>query len=164
MNQDQDLRRQLVELLRGGNAHIPFDEAVGDFPARLRGSTASGAPHSAWQLLEHMRIAQRDILEFSRNENGGYRELKFPQDYWPGSAAPPDSGSWDRSVHQFREDEKAFEALIEDSARELRRPFPWGEGQTLLREALVLADHNSYHLGQLVFLRKALGDGAGGKG
>ncbi|HZU25599.1 MAG TPA: DinB family protein [Bryobacteraceae bacterium] len=157
MKHDQGLRRHLIELLRGGQAHLGFDDAVRDFPPTLQGAIPHGGPHSGWQLLEHLRIAQRDILDFSHNEDGRYRELKWPAEYWPPTVQPPDEGAWEKSVKQFREDTRAMEELLQDNARDLYRPFPWGNGQTLLREALLLADHNSYHIGQLVLLRRLLG-------
>jgi hypothetical protein len=148
------LREHLDNLLRMQGAHLSFDEAVANFPVALRGAKLSGAPHSAWELLEHMRLAQEDILDFSRNPE--YRERKFPDDYWPASPTPQSDDAWDRSVRQFQEDLKAMQALIDDASHDLFSKIPHGEGQNLLREALVVADHNSYHLGQLMFLRKML--------
>jgi hypothetical protein len=148
------LRKHLDDLLAMKGAHIAFDAAVADFPAALRGAKPAGAPHSAWQLLEHLRIAQADILDFSRNPE--YREKKFPDDYWPATEAPPNDEAWDASVVQFRKDLKEMRAFIADTRWNLLAGIPHGSGQTLLREALVLADHNAYHLGQLVFLRKML--------
>src|ERR1017187_4428887 len=148
------LRKHLVDLLRMEGAHLSFDEAVKGFPVKLRGAKPKGAPHTPWQLLEHLRIAQWDILDFSRNP--GYEEMKFPDDYWPKTAAPPDDDAWDQSVAQFRQDLKSMEELIADPKADLAARIPHGKGQTLLREALLVADHNSYHLGQLVFLRKML--------
>ena len=134
-------------------AHLTFDEAVKGFPIELRGAKPKGAPHTPWQLLEHLRIAQWDILDFSRNPQ--YREMKWPDDYWPETEAPPDA-AWDHSVEQFRRDLKAMEELVSDASVDLTARIPHGTGQTLLREALLVADHNSYHLGQLVFVRKVL--------
>lgn len=148
------LRKHLENLLRMEGAHIGFREALADFPAQLRGLKPAGAPHSAWQLLEHMRMAQEDILDFSRNPR--YREKDWPDDYWPESEAPPTKAAWDRSVRQFESDLKEMEDLIAGSEAELFSVIPHGDGQTLLREALLVADHNAYHLGQLVFLRKML--------
>jgi len=135
-------------------AHLSLDEAVSGFPVELRGKKPNGAPHTAWQLLEHLRIAQWDMLDFSRNPE--YKELKWPEDYWPETEAPPDETAWDRSVAQFGEDMRAMQELISDPALDLMARIPHGSGQTLLREALQVADHNSYHLGQLVYLRKTL--------
>jgi hypothetical protein len=148
------LRKHLADLLHMEGAHVTFDAALTDFPVSLRGAKPPGAPHSAWQLLEHMRIAQEDILDFSRNPE--YREKKFPDEYWPAAAAPPTEEAWERSVRAFQKDLKAMQALIADTKHDLLARIPHGEGQTLLREALVVADHNAYHLGQLVFLRKML--------
>jgi hypothetical protein len=134
-------------------AHLSFREAVADFPAELRGKKPKGTPHTAWQLLEHMRLAQEDILDFSRNPK--YEERKFPDDYWPATAAPPSEEAWDRSVRQFEKDLQAMQHLVA-AEEDLFAKIPHGKGQTFLREALLVADHNSYHLGQLMFLRKTL--------
>ena len=147
------LRSHVLALLKMEGAHLVFDEALENFPPALRGKKPRGAPHTAWQLLEHMRLAQEDILDFSRNPK--YEERKFPDDYWPPTPAPPDEEAWDRSVRQFRKDLKAIEKLVA-SQPDLFAAIPHGQGQTYLREALLVADHNSYHLGQLVYLRKML--------
>ena len=154
MTNSDPLRKQLVDLLRMKGAHIKFDSAVAGFPADLRGTKPRGAPHTAWQLLEHMRIAQEDILDFSRNP--AYREKRFPDDYWPATEAPPNRAAWDRSIKLFQKDLEEMKKLVADPKQDLTARIPHGEGQTLLREALLVADHNSYHLGQLVFLRKML--------
>lgn len=151
---DSSLRTHLDNLLQMEGAHISFDDAVIDFPAALRGTKPPGAPHSAWELLEHLRLAQEDILDFSRNP--AYVDRAFPDDYWPASPEPPSEDAWQQSAQQFQQDLAAMRALIADPAQDLFAPFPHGTGQTLLREALLVADHNSYHLGQLVFLRKLL--------
>ena len=148
------LRKHLDDLLLMKGAHLSFEEAVLGFPVALRGAKPKGAPHSAWELLEHMRIAQEDILDFSRNPN--YQERKFPDDYWPGSDAPSSEEAWSRSVEQFQSDLREMRALIADEKLDLLAKIPHGKGQTLLREALLVADHNAYHLGQLVLLRKML--------
>jgi len=148
------LRKHLAQLLNMKGAHVNLVAAVADFPVALRGAKPQGAPHTAWQLLEHMRLAQEDILDFSRNPQ--YREKKFPDDYWPATEAPPGEDSWDQSVQQFQKDLKEMQDLLADTKHDLLAKIPHGSGQTLLREALVAADHNSYHLGQLVFLRKIL--------
>ncbi len=148
------LRQQLSELLDMKGAHIGLDSAVADFPPEMRGRKANGAPHTAWQLLEHMRIAQWDILEFSRDAK--HESPEWPGAYWPAMDAPPDHAAWDKSMRQFKHDLREMKDLIADVGRDLFARIPHGEGQTLLREALVLADHNSYHLGQLVFLKKML--------
>ena len=152
---DQALRDHLLELLRGGSAHLGFDEAIEGLPADLRGARAQDLPHTPWLLLEHLRLAQWDILEFSRNPD--YVHLKWPDDYWPETAAPPDGAAWDRSVEQCRADLKAMQDLVSDPKTDLFAKISWGKGQTILREALLIADHNAYHIGQLVTLRQALG-------
>jgi hypothetical protein len=154
MPQLEPLRKHVRDLLRMKGAHADLDVTVDGFPPELRGARVPGAPHTAWQLLEHLRIAQEDILDFSRNS--AYEEKKFPDDYWPPTEVPPDPHAWDASIAQFRQDLKAFEELISDPAVDLMARIPHGSGQTILREALLVADHNSYHIGQLMFLRKIL--------
>jgi hypothetical protein len=149
------LRKQLVENLRSSNAHADFAQSIKDFPAELRGKLPKGAPYSPWQVLEHMRIAQWDILEFSRD--GKHQSPKWPEGYWPPTPEPPDEKAWDRCVNQFCKDNDALSKLIEDESSDLFAKLPHGDGQTLLREALLAADHNAYHLGQLVLLRRMLG-------
>jgi hypothetical protein len=155
MSHDQSLREHVLGLLSADNAHIGFDDVVPDFPAQLRGVRPPGAAHSAWQLLEHLRLAQWDILEYSRNP--GHVSPPFPAGYWPAAAEPPDGTSWESSLAAFRADLEAMRALIADPERDLFAELPYGEGGTLLGEALLLADHNAYHLGQLVLLRRLLG-------
>lgn len=152
-----ELRKQLVALLRGGQAHAGFEAAVKDFPVKLRASVAHGLPYSAWQLVEHLRIAQRDILNFSSPPTGGYHPLRWPEEYWPKSPEPPSAGAWDGCLDAIRSDLKKFEALIARPEAELTKPFRWGEGQNLLREALLIADHTAYHVGEIVVLRRLLG-------
>jgi hypothetical protein len=152
---DQILRDHLLELLRGGSAHLKFDEALEGLPADLRGTKHQELPHTAWQLLEHLRITQWDILDFSRNPD--YDHIKWPDDYWPKTAAPPDEAAWDRSVEQFRQDLKAMQDLVADPKTDLYAKIAWGDGQTILREAMLVADYNAYHVGQIVSLRQALG-------
>lgn len=154
MRNDTSLREQLVALMTGGNAHVPFDAAVKEFPAELRGKRPKSAPHSPWELLEHMRIAQGDILEFSRNAK--YESPKWPEGYWPASAAPPEDKAWEKSVRAFRRDLKAICDLVSDPATDLYAKIPHGDGQTILREALLVADHNAYHVGQLILVRQLL--------
>src|SRR3984885_2197023 len=152
------LRKQLQALLDGGQAHATFDEAVKDFPARLRGVVPEGLPYSGWQILEHIRITQRDILDFSNNTDGSYKELKWPEEYWPKSAGPKNDAAWEQSIAQIRDDRKAFEKLLKSADdAELVAPFAWGDGQNLLRQALLLADHDAYHLGELVVVRRLVG-------
>ena len=152
-----ELRKQLVALLRGGQAHAGFEAAIKDFPEELRSRVPEGLPYSAWQLLEHLRIAQRDILNFSAPPTGGYHPLQWPKDYWPESAAPPTAASWEQSAAAIRSDREAFEALINRPEADLTKPFRWGDGQNLLREALLIADHTAYHVGAMIVLRRLLG-------
>ena len=154
-NLDQSLRHHLVELLKGGHAHATFDAIVANIPAKLRGKKPSGYPHSLWMLLEHLRLAQYDVLEFSRNPK--YAAPKWPDDYWPKMPAPPTPTAWNASLKGFRADLKAMETLIKNPRTDLFAKIPWGTGQTILREALLLADHNSHHLGQMLDVRRLLG-------
>jgi hypothetical protein len=151
------LREQLIALLRGGQAHVTFDDALKDLPVELRGTVPPKLPYSAWQLLEHLRITQRDILNFSAPPTGGYQPLEWPEDYWPRSPLPPGPRAWDQSIAAIRTDLEHFEALIQNPGADLFKPFRWGDGQNLLREALLIADHTAYHLGELVVLRRLLG-------
>ncbi|HUA92626.1 MAG TPA: DinB family protein [Terracidiphilus sp.] len=152
---DALLRQHLLDLLTGSNAHADFEAAIKDLPADLRGKRPKGAEHSPWQLLEHLRIAQWDILEFSRDAK--HKSPDWPSGYWPSSPNPPDEKAWDNSVRAFRKDLKAFCDLISDPATDLYAKIPHGDGQTILREALLIADHNAYHVGQLVLVRRLLG-------
>jgi hypothetical protein len=155
IDQTAALREHLLYLLRGGGAHLDFEKAVAGLPPALRGVKPAGLPHSPWRLVEHLRIAQWDILEFCRNPR--HVSPPFPDGYWPKGDAPPDAGAWDRSVKAFRSDLRAMQDLIAAPATDLFTPLAHGEGQTVLREALLVADHNAYHLGQLVVVRRLLG-------
>ena len=152
---DGALREQLISLLEGGHAHATFDSAVGGFPVDRAGVRPPGLPYSAWELLEHLRIAQNDILRFSQSAD--YVSPKWPEGYWPSAPAPAQENQWARSVRAVRKDLGEFQALLRDPKQDLHRKFPWGPGQTLLREALLIADHNAYHIGQLVLVRRLLG-------
>ena len=152
---DQALRQHVVKLLDWRDAHIGFDQVIADWPAELRAAKPAGAPHSAWQLLEHLRIAQWDILDFCRNPK--YKELDFPAGYWPAGDTPPTDDAWKESLRAFRADLAALQKLVANPATDLFAPIPHGQGQTILREALLVADHNAYHLGQLLLLRRLLG-------
>ena len=155
MEKDAALRQHLLELLKGGSAHTGFQDTIRDFPGELRGKRPKGSPHSPWELLEHMRLAQLDILEFSRNPK--HESPKWPEGYWPETPEPPDEKAWDRSVHAFCQELQTMCALVADDATDLYARIPHGDGQTVLREALLVADHNAYHLGQLMLLRRMLG-------
>ena len=150
------LLKQLTTLLDGGEAHVSFDHATADLPFGKQGIVPQGLPYSAWQLLEHLRIAQRDIVDFSDNTAGNYRPLAWPDDYWPREPSPSGESAWPESLEQIRTDRARFEELLRTS--DLTTPFPWGDGQTLLRQALLIADHNAYHLGELVAVRRLLGE------
>lgn len=153
----EEIRKQLVALLRGGQAHSTFDEVIKDFPAMHRGTVPANLPYSAWQILEHLRIALHDILDFSAPPTGGYQPIEWPDGYWPKSPEPPSAHAWDITISAIRKDLETFEALITRPEADLYKPFRWGEGQNLLREALLIADHNAYHLGELVVIRRLLG-------
>jgi len=155
MDRDRMLRDHVLYLLRGGGAHLNFDKAVAGLPAKLRGAKPAGVPHTPWRLVEHMRLAQWDILEFSRNPQ--HASPEFPEGYWPKGDAPPNTKAWDVSIKAFQKDLKAMEDLVDDPNTDLFARIPHGEGQTILREALLVADHNAYHLGQLVAVRRMLG-------
>lgn len=149
------LRDHLLYLLRGGGAHVDFDTAITGLPAKLRGARPSSVPHTAWRLLEHMRIAQWDILEFSRNPR--HVSPEFPAGYWPKGDGPPDAAAWTKSVKSFQRDLKEMQALVASPSTDLYARIAHGDGQTILREALLVADHNAYHLGELVVVRRLLG-------
>ena len=152
---DRELRRHVLDLLAGEGAHAKFEEVVSGIPSTVRGTKPTGFPHSAWMLLEHMRITQWDILEFSRNPK--HVSPDWPAGYWPQTEAPRSAAAWHKGVQQFLRDLRAMQALVERSKTDLFARIPWGDGQTILREALLMADHNAYHLGQLVVLRRGLG-------
>ena len=152
---DKSLRAHLLYVLQGGGAHAKFEDVVGDLPVALRGKKVEALPYTAWMLLEHMRIAQRDILDFSINPK--YKEMEWPAAYWPSSGAPADAAAWNQSIKEFQRDLKAIEDLVANPRTDLYAKIAWGTGQTILREALLVADHNGYHLGQLVTLRRLLG-------
>ena len=156
---DQVLRDQLVESLQKGNAHVDIFSALKDFPEALYGRKPPGAPHSAWQLLEHIRFTLNDLLIFSTDPN--YVAPKWPDAYWPPEDGPENSHAWKASIKALKADLAALEKLIQNPESNLYAPIPWGDGQTLLREALLAIDHTSYHLGQLVMLRKQLGEWKG---
>jgi hypothetical protein len=153
-DKDRALREHLLYLLRGGGAHISFDDALKNFPVALINKRVDGVPYTAWHVVEHMRIAQWDILEFSRS--AAHVSPKWPEGYWPEKSAEADEAAWSASIEAFRKDLRAMEELVEDSSTDLYARIPHGTGQTILREALLVADHNAYHTGVLVTLRRAL--------
>lgn len=148
------LRSHLIDLLTKAEAHVDAASELKGFPAKLRGRKPEGAPHTPWQLLEHMRIAQWDILRFSID--GSHVSPKFPEGYWPEADAPPSDKAWEKSVQQFLADLDAMCELVRDPKRDLFARIPHGSGQTILREALLVADHNAYHIAQVVLLRRML--------
>lgn len=148
------LRSQVLDAMRGHQAHLDFETAVDAFPVDWRGLKPHGAPHTAWQLLEHIRISLNDILEFSRS--AAHQSPQWPEGYWPKTYRPPSEAAWDSSVASIRGDMASMNSLISNPSADLFAAFPWGDGQNLLREALLVASHNSYHIGQLVFLRKLI--------
>ena len=154
MDKDKALREHLLYLLRGGGAHLDFEGVVKDFPADAVNEKVERLPHTAWQIVEHMRIAQWDILEFSRG--AAHTSPPWPEGYWPAPGREADEEAWRRSLDSFRADLRAMQALVEDSSQDLYAAIPHGDGQTLLREALLVADHNAYHLGALVVLKRLL--------
>ena len=155
MADENVLRAQLVKLLDFKEAHVDFDRAVKGIPPRLRGKLPQGAEHSLWQLVEHLRIAQADVLEFCLTAR--YQEKQWPDDYWPKPLGPHTAAAWTKSLASYRRDRKALQRLAANSKIDLLAKIPHGTGQTYLREILLVADHNAYHLGQIVALRRRLG-------
>jgi uncharacterized damage-inducible protein DinB len=157
VNRDESLRAHLKKLLDWEDAHLGFDAALKGISPAARGAVPEGLDHSAWQLVEHLRRAQHDILDFCRNPR--YVELPFPEGYWPIEAAPPSDAAWKKSIAAFHRDRDVLKKLAEDATVDLFARIPHGTGQTYLRELLLVADHNAYHVGQLVAVRRALGGG-----
>ena len=155
MEQYGKLRQQLVYHLSGHGAHIDFDAAVEGFPVALAGKQVPNLAHTAWQLVFHLHTAQWDILEFCRDP--GHVSPEYPSGYWPKSASPESEEQWRREIDSFRKDLRAMTELVKDPGNDLFEPFPHGSGQNLLREAILVIDHNSYHIGQLVDIRMLLG-------
>jgi hypothetical protein len=155
MDKDAVLRQHVLNLLRGGQASMTFDEAVADFPMDRINDRAPNVPYTPWHLLEHMRIAQWDILDFSRNPD--YTELKWPEEHWPAPDAKADGVAWNETLRAFHADFDAVCALVADPATDLYATIPHGTGQTILREALLVADHNAYHTGEFAILRQVMG-------
>jgi hypothetical protein len=149
------LREQLRKMLDWEEAHVPFDHAIDRIPPEMRCRRPEGAPYSPWELVEHLRITQHDILDFCRNPR--YQEIRWPDDYWPSSQAPADDAAWDESIARYRADREAMQALVTDESSDLFARIPHGSGQTYIREALLVFDHASYHLGELVLVRRLLG-------
>jgi DinB superfamily len=152
---DEALRAQLAKLLDGAEAHADWRKAFANMPPEMMGAKPEGAPHTPWQLMEHMRIAQWDILEFSRDAK--HVSPQFPDGYWPPTPAPPSAEAWEKSAKAFGRDLAEMKRLVSDPKTNLFERIAHGDGQTILREALLAADHNAYHLGQLILVRKILG-------
>ena len=155
MPEDRALRDHLLELLRGGSAHVDLATVLDDFPLESAGRKPENVPYSPWQLLEHMRVSLSDLLQFSTDPK--YVAPNWPDDYWPAKEAMPGPGEWESSVKALKADLAAFEGIVQDSNSNLYAKIPWGDGQTLLREVLLASDHTSYHLGELVLMRRELG-------
>jgi uncharacterized damage-inducible protein DinB len=155
MSDERAIRELLGRMLAWEDAHVGFEAAVAKIPAELRGKQPNGVPHSAWQLLDHLRRTQYDILDFCRNPN--YQELEWPEDYWPPTPAPPEPAAWDEAIAQFKDDRKALQDLALDPNTPLTAKIPHGSGQTYAREFILAADHVAYHIGQLVLVRRLLG-------
>jgi len=151
---DAAVRELVARMLSWADAHAGFEAAVKNIPAALRGTQPAGLPYSPWQMLEHLRITQHDILDFCINAN--YKEMEWPKDYWPSSSAPPSEAAWDQSIERFLNDREALKRLAADSSLDLNARIPHGSGQTYLRELMLVADHTSYHVGQLVLMRRLL--------
>jgi hypothetical protein len=155
MATEKNLKQHIVNLLTGNDAHAEYERVVADLPEKLRGERAKGAEHSAWQILEHLRITQWDIVEFSRNAR--HTSPEFPAGYWPKTQSPLSAAAWDKSIKDFLKDRAAFCELVMAESTDLLAKIPHGDGQTILREALLAADHTAYHLGEFVLLRRMLG-------
>ena len=151
MQHEKDLREHVIALLKGGQAYEPFEQVVKEFKSRERGVIPEGAEHSAWQILEHMRFTLEDILEFSKSAS--YKEKNWPDDCWPSKT----NGDWDKTIDGFQKARNKLISLVKSEKSDLFKPFPWGDGQTLLRESLLAADHQSYHIGELIMLKWWLG-------
>jgi hypothetical protein len=158
---DRAVREQIAKMLDWEEAHAGFDAAVADLPPALQGRQPAGLPYSPWQLLEHLRISQHDILDFCVNPK--YQAMSWPDDYWPSTPQPSSADAWTESVRQFKQDRSALQRLARDPSIELDAPIPHGKGQTYLRELLLVADHTAYHLGELIVVRRLLGAWPGKK-
>ncbi len=154
MNTDQTVRDELLFLLRGGHAHMPFAAAVADFSPEHYNTCPPNVPYTPWHLLEHLRITQADILEFIRNPR--YEYLNWPDDYWPARDAQADAAAWQRTIAGWQADNQALQAIVADPATDLYTPLAHGEGQNILREILVVSDHNAYHIGEFAIQRQVM--------
>ncbi|HLR25600.1 MAG TPA: DinB family protein [Fodinibius sp.] len=155
MESSKTLQQLLLEQLEGGNAHITFQKAVQGLSYQQSGAKVDGLPHTIWQLIEHIRLAQDDILAFCGNRN--YQQLNWPEDYWPSSEQPESQQEFEQSLEAVHEGQETMRQWVTDPSKDLQKPFSHGDGQTLFREALLIVDHNAYHIGQIVQLRRLLG-------
>lgn len=155
MESEKTIRELLLEQLEGRNAHVDFNQAVQGLTYKQTGIQVEGLPHTIWDLIEHIRIGQDDILEFCKNPN--YEEIDWPADYWPESSEPESKEKLKKSIQAVREGIEEMRGLIRDPENNLLAPFPHGDGQTLFREAMLIVDHNAYHIGQIVQIRRLLG-------
>ncbi len=153
--EDKIIRQHLIELLQGGSAHTSLDKALKHLSLDLIGSKTGNLPYSIWELVEHIRISQWDIVEFSRNPN--HISPDWPDEYWPSESIPESANVWNASIEAIQIDLQDMIEMVQDPQNNLFRPFSHGDGQTLMREAMLLADHNAYHLGQIILIRKLLG-------
>ena len=154
MDTDAEVRKQLRALLTGGNAHMTFDEAVAQFPVDRINTRPPHVPYTPWHLLEHMRLSQWDILDFIRNPQ--YVSGQWPDDYWPPKDAMADQAIWEKTLASFYADQRALLEILEDPSVNLYEPIPHGQGQTILREIQLVADHNAYHTGEFAILRQVM--------
>ncbi|WP_299284969.1 DinB family protein [uncultured Mucilaginibacter sp.] len=154
MNDNQLLRQQLAGLLQKSYAHVNFEQAIEGLELKSIGAQVPHLPYTIWQLAEHIRIVQQDMLNFSEDKN--YQPLNWPEDYWPKEAAPANQQEWQNTLAEIKKSQAAFTALINDEQLDLLKPFPHGEGQSLFREAVMIIDHLSYHTGQIVLIRRLL--------
>lgn len=155
MSNQQPLRQHLVKLLQGGQSYTPLQDQITGIPFEDAGKNIDGLPYNIYRVMEHIRLSQYDLLNFSRNPD--YKYIKWPDDYWPDSDAPASPEAWEQTVQTILDDRQAMIDLVQDESRDLLEPFPWGEGQTLLREAMLVAEHNAYHAGQILVMRRLLG-------
>ena len=155
MNAESVVREQILHLLRGGDAHMSFQEAVEDFPMESINIVFPNGTYTAWHLLEHLRITQWDILDFIRNPS--YQEMEWPKDYWPPQDQKATEENWKQTIRSFQADMKALQALVTDPQTDLYAAIPHGTGQTIFREMLVVADHNAYHIGEFAIMRQVMG-------
>jgi hypothetical protein len=153
----QAMRETLIGLLDGGQAHVTFEDATADLPVDARGKRIAHVPHTPWHLVEHMRLCQKDILEYAIDPN--WQSPPWPTDYWPNEKAPPDNAAWDASIADFLNDLKRLRDLVADAKTDLLSPIPHGldASHTIARQAMLAADHNAYHIGQLIIVRRGLG-------